>query len=118
MSIYQEIILDHYRSPRNVGNIPNSTNSSVVFNPLCGDKIQLNILIKNDKIIEIKFKGEGCAISQAGASLLTEHSKGRKTSDLINMDKDSMIELVGIAPGPTRLKCLLLSLEALHKALK
>lgn len=118
MSIYQEVILDHYRTPRNVGSIINPTNSVVVFNPLCGDKIQLDILIKNNKIVEIKFKGEGCAISQAAASLLTEHAKGKKTSDLINLDKKFMMSLVGIEPGPTRLKCLLLSLESLHKALK
>lgn len=117
MSIYQEVILDHYRRPRNSGTIKNPTKSALVFNPLCGDRIKIDISIKNDRVSEIKFSGEGCAISQASASLLTEHSKSKKASDLINLNKEFMIKLVGIEPGPTRLKCLLLSLEALHKVL-
>lgn len=117
MSIYADIILDHYRNPKNRGKIGKPTASVSAFNPLCGDKIQLDILVKNGKIAEIKFTGQGCAISQASASMLTNYVVGKDKKNLRNLDKEFMIDLVGIELGPTRLKCLLLSLEALHKAL-
>lgn len=116
-SLYQQIILEHYRNPHNQGEIKNPANKSSVFNPLCGDKIELTIDTKNKKVKDIKFRGEGCVISQASASLLTDFSKGKEIRNLIKLDRQFMMELVGITPGPTRLKCLLLPLEALHKAL-
>lgn len=118
MSIYGDIILEHYRNPRNRGKLERSTNTANAFNPLCGDRIELDLLIKDGKITEVLFRGQGCAISQASASMLTEYVKAKRLKDLINLDKNFMISLVGIELGPTRLKCLLLSLEALHKALK
>jgi nitrogen fixation NifU-like protein len=117
MSIYQEIILDHYRNPKNFGKIKNPTKSSSVYNPLCGDLINMDIVIKDGKVNEVKFHGQGCAISTAAASILTEYIKGKKGADLLKIDKNSMIKLVGIEVGPTRMKCLLLPLEALHKSL-
>src|SRR3989344_4106812 len=96
MNIYSEVILDHYRYPRNFGSIKAPSKRSVLFNPSCGDKIELDVIFKKDKVEEIKFRGQGCAISQASASILTDH-------------------VLGIELGPNRIKCALLPLEALHK---
>lgn len=117
MSIYQAIILDHFKNPRNWGTLPHPTTSVTVDNPLCGDKIRMDIELKNDKVSSIKFSGDGCAISKASASLLSEYMKGKERKSLINLDKEFMIKLIGIEVGVNRLKCLLLPLEALHKAL-
>jgi len=117
MSIYQAIILDHYNNPRNWGVLKNPSKSVTVDNPLCGDRIRLDIDLKNDIVHDVKFSGEGCAISKAAASLLSEYMKKKDTKLLINLDKAFMIKLIGIEVGVNRLKCLLLPLEALHQAL-
>ncbi|MEP7162442.1 MAG: Fe-S cluster assembly sulfur transfer protein SufU, partial [Candidatus Moraniibacteriota bacterium] len=77
MSIYQDVLLDHYRNPRNNGRLPHPTHQSEESNPACGDVLQMDIEVKNDKIKDVKFMGSGCAISQASASLLTEAIKGK-----------------------------------------
>lgn len=115
---YKEIILDHYKNPRNRGRISTSTNSAVVYNPLCGDKITLDLVIKGGKVTQVKFVNEGCAISTAAASLLTEYIFNKELKDLIKLDRSFMIKLTGVEVGATRMKCLLLPLEALFKAVK
>ena len=117
MSIYQEIILDHYKNPRNFGNIRNPSKKTNVSNPLCGDKIEMDVLYKDKKVGEIMFSGQGCAISQASASLITEYVKGKTKEELKKLDKDFMIKMLGVELGVNRIKCALLSLEALHKLL-
>ena len=117
MNIYSEVILDHYRYPRNFGSIKYATKKSLVFNPLCGDKIEMDIVFEKDKVGEIKFRGQGCAISQASASILTDHVLGKAKDELKKIDKDFMIKLLSIDLGPNRIKCALLPLEALHKLL-
>lgn len=117
MTIYQEVILDHAENPRNTGNIQNPTNSVIVYNPLCGDKIKMDILIKKDKIVDIRFQGQGCAISKAASSMLTEWTKGKTKEVLKNMTKKDMMKLLKIELGPNRIKCALLPLEALQKLL-
>lgn len=117
MSIYQEIILEHYRNPRNWGRIKGATATVTANNPLCGDVITLDVVIKNKSIQEVKFSGVGCAISKASASLLSEYIKNKNTESLIKLDKEFMIKLIGIEVGINRLKCLLLPLEALHTLL-
>lgn len=117
MSIYQEIILEHYRHPRNFGTIPHHTATVNVINAVCGDKMRLDIIMKDEKIDDIKFSGEGCAIFLASASLLTENSKGKNKKDLIDLTKEDVIQLLGIPLSPNRLKCALLPLEALQKIL-
>jgi len=118
MSFYQELILDHYKYPRNKGKLKNPTNSVVVHNPLCGDKIEMGIKIAGNKVIDVKFEGDGCAISQASASILTEYIKGKNKKELIKLDKNFIIKLLGVEVGPNRLKCALLALEAVKKCLK
>lgn len=117
MSIYQEIILEHATHPRNVGSIPNPTKTVMVHNPLCGDKIEMDIILDKNKVADVRFNGKGCAISKASASLLTEYAKGKTKQELNKMAKIDMIKLLGIDFGPNRLKCALLSLEALKKLL-
>lgn len=115
MTIYSEIILDHYENPRNRGTLSHTTGSCNVSNPLCGDKIEMAISVDKGKVSKIKFEGVGCAISTAAASMLTEYAKGRKVADLKKLDQKFMIKLLGIELGVNRIKCVLLPLEALHK---
>lgn len=117
MSIYQEIILDHSRNPRNYGEIKNPTKTYSLNNSICGDKITIDVEIKNDKIKKIAFSGQGCVISKASASLLTEYAKGKKISRLIKLDKSTILDMLGIELSPLRLKCALLPLEVLRKVI-
>ncbi len=115
MSIYQDIILDHYRSPRNFGKLPSPTNSVDVYNSLCGDKLHFEIREQGGVVSEIGFSGEGCAISQATASLLSEYAKGKNSNTLRSLDKQFILEMIGVPLSPNRIKCALLSWEALIK---
>src|SRR3989339_618741 len=115
MSIYSELILDHYQNPRNYGKISNPTNTVEVVNPLCGDKIKMGLVMKDNKIIDIKFEGIGCAISKAASSMLTEYAKDKTKDELQKLDKNFMIKLLGIELGVNRVKCGMLPSEALKK---
>lgn len=115
--LYQQELLDHYRHPRNRGVLPHAQVTTQTFNPSCGDKIAMQLSIQDGHLIEIRFQGEGCVISQAAASLLTEQTVQKPLSLLETLNKDFMLTLVGIPLGPTRLRCALLSLEALHEGL-
>lgn len=115
MSIYQDLILDHYRTPRNHGELKNPTGTVKLFNPLCGDKIQMDVVASNGTITDIAFSGSGCAISQASASMLTEYAKNKSVEELKNIDKTFIIDMIGVTLSPNRLKCALLSWEALIK---
>ena len=121
-NLYRDHILDHYRNPRNFGQIPNPDSSSSEGNPLCGDKSGEDLKSKttgNKKIIkEMKFHGEGCAISIASASLLSENIKGKTVKEALRLDKDFVLGLLGIDLSPTRLKCALLALETTHQAIR
>ena len=79
-SVYQEQILDHFHNPRNSGTLKSATHTADAKNPACGDKLHMELFVKNDTIEDIMFSGEGCAISQAAASLLTEQIKKQKVS--------------------------------------
>lgn len=116
-SIYQELILDHYKHPRNWGVIQGSKNTFSVSNPSCGDKLSLYVTIQGKRVEKIQFTAEGCALSMASASVLTEFAKKKSVDELRKLDKDGMIKLLGIEVGPNRLKCVLLSWEALIKIL-
>lgn len=111
---YKENILDHYRYPRNAGTLDNPTHSHEEHNPLCGDVIRIDLRVNEDNIIEqVAFKGRGCAISQASASMLTEMIEGKSLEEAKQIGKEEILEALGIPIGPTRLKCALLSLKAL-----
>ncbi|MCB0165079.1 MAG: SUF system NifU family Fe-S cluster assembly protein [Anaerolineae bacterium] len=111
---YRENILDHYRNPRNAGTLDDATHSHQENNPLCGDVIQIDLHVNENNVIdEIAFKGRGCAISQASASMLTEMIKGKTVDEAKAVGKEQILEALGIQIGPTRLKCALLSLKVL-----
>ena len=116
--IYQENILDHYKSPRNFGKIENPSVHHYEYNPLCGDEIEIFLIIdKNKKIADVKFQGHGCAISQASASMLTGHVKGKGIEELKNLTKENILNMLGIPISPVRLKCALLSLDTLKNGI-
>jgi nitrogen fixation NifU-like protein len=114
--IYKDIILDYYRNPRNFGDLPDPDVRAKDSNPLCGDIIEMQLRIKDGRINDIRFKGKGCAISQASASMLTEVVKGKTLDEVKTMGKPQVLELLGIDPGPTRIKCALLGLKVLKLA--
>jgi nitrogen fixation NifU-like protein len=117
MTIYREIILEHYQHPHNYGRLIKPTVVIEAVNPLCGDKIILGAIFQGDKIKKIKFTGQGCAISKASASMLTDYAKGKTNDALRKLDSTFMIKMLGVELGPNRLKCALLPLEALKKLL-
>ena len=114
-SIYQEMILDHYQNSRNSHLLENATESIKVNNPLCGDEITMQIKEEKGVISEIGYKAHGCAISVASTSMLSEYVKGKSKDELKKLDKNFIIKLIGIELSPNRIKCALLSLEALTK---
>ncbi|MFH1247054.1 MAG: SUF system NifU family Fe-S cluster assembly protein [Candidatus Micrarchaeota archaeon] len=109
--MYSEIILDYYRKPRNFGTVAKPDAEAHDVNPLCGDDVAVQLKVKNNKIEEIKFNGEGCAISQASTSMLCEYIEGKKVEDIIKMSKEDALELLGIKLSPARLNCALLGLK-------
>lgn len=117
MTLYQETILDHYRNPRNYGTLPRATHHGTANNPMCGDKLQMDIIVKDGMIEDVRFSGAGCAISQAAASLLTEHVKHNPVSEALVLEPSKILELLGVTLSPVRMKCGLLSWETLKKTL-
>lgn len=117
MNIYQDIILDHYHHPHNQGKLKKSDKSVQVNNPLCGDRIEMSINFEKNKIKEIKFNGEGCVISTASSSMLTDFAKNKTKEELKKLDSKFIIKLLGIDLGMNRIKCAVLPLEALQKLL-
>jgi nitrogen fixation NifU-like protein len=111
--IYKDIILDYYRHPRNFGDLEQPDVRAKDSNPLCGDIIEMQLKIKDGEIEDVRFKGKGCAISQASASMLTEVVKGKTLDEVKALGKPDVLEMLGIDPGPTRIKCALLGLKVL-----
>lgn len=111
--IYKDIILDYYRHPRNFGDLPEPDVRSKDSNPLCGDVIEMQIRVRDGKIDDLRFKGRGCAISQASASMLTELAKGKTLDEIKALGKEDVLSMLGIDPGPTRIKCALLGLKVI-----
>ncbi|MSQ35826.1 MAG: SUF system NifU family Fe-S cluster assembly protein [Dehalococcoidia bacterium] len=133
--LYREILLEHYRSPRNAGHVPGATHSADGANPLCGDEVHLELTLDGDgRVADIAFSGHGCSISQASSSLMTEYVKGRAAEAALAAVGDfqrMMIEgdpppaadfgdleaLAGVAKFPVRVKCASLGWKTLEQAL-
>ena len=115
--IYKENIIDHYKHPHNKHKLENPTHTKKGINPLCGDHVVIYLLVANEKIIDVSFGGDGCAISQASVSLLTDFVKGKPTSEILKMSESEIYELLGIPISHTRRKCAILSLSTLQKAI-
>jgi nitrogen fixation NifU-like protein len=134
--LYQEVILDHNRKPRNFRKMENASNEVEGFNPLCGDHITVYVRLDGDRIDDISFEGAGCAISKASASMMTSSLKGKTTteaeavfgrvhemltSDSPTVDESemgSLVVLAGVREFPTRVKCATLSWHAMRSALR
>ncbi|MGI0100727.1 MAG: Fe-S cluster assembly sulfur transfer protein SufU [Candidatus Micrarchaeaceae archaeon] len=114
--MYAEEIIAHYERPHNKGTMKDPSISFHENNPLCGDDITMYLKISNDRIDDVKFSGSGCAISTASASMLTDFIKGKSLADIDKMGLPTIIELLGIDPGPARLKCATLSLRTVKEA--
>jgi nitrogen fixation NifU-like protein len=110
---YRQNILDHYQNPRNFGTLEKPDISAEDSNPLCGDKIRIDLRVKNGQIEDVRFSGIGCSISRAAASMLTEEVKGKTLEEVKAIGRDEVLEMLGIELGPVRLKCALLALKTL-----
>ena len=135
-ALYQEMILDHYRRPRNKGEIDNPDETIVMKNPLCGDEITVQLRYEGDKVEDVGFVGRGCSISQASASMMTQLVKGKTSEEIESLrsrfrdmvmgnedtsdDKSlgSLRALGGVARFPARVKCALLAWNALEEGMK
>ena len=135
-ALYQEMILDHYRRPRNKGEIENPDETIVMKNPLCGDEITIQLRYDGDKIEDVGFVGRGCSISQASASMMTQLVKGKSASEIEDLGSrfrgmvmgddagasdaslGSLRALSGVAKFPARVRCALLAWNALEEAQK
>ena len=116
--LYREIILDHYKNPRNAGRLKDATHAHRELNPSCGDAIDMTLKVdESGCITDVKFEGHGCAISQAAASILTDTVKGKTVEEVLKMDQAEMFRLLGVPVHGSRLKCALLALKTTHQAL-
>jgi len=117
-SFYKKILIDHYKNPRNKKVIADANFSSEKDNPSCGDVILISGIIEDERVRDVGFQGSGCVISLATASMLTEFCVGKTVEEVLSITKMAIIEMVGINLGPNRLKCALLPLEVIQKAIK
>lgn len=115
--LYRDEILEHYRRPHNFGVLESPTISHEGSNPLCGDRITMQVGIRDGRVAELAFTGRGCAISQASASLLTDEIKGMTVEAAAAYRADELLDMLGIEISPARLKCAMLSLQTLDAAL-
>ena len=117
--IYKENILDHYKNPRNFGELEKAEIKESELNPVCGDMIKLFVkLDERKKVKDVKFKGNGCAISVAATSMLTEELKGKSLEEVKKISKEDIFNMLGIKLGVVRMKCGLLCLNTLNKGIK
>jgi nitrogen fixation NifU-like protein len=133
--LYRDVILDHNRSPRNFGRLDPADAQAAGHNPLCGDKLNLTLRLQGDRVVDLRFDGQGCAISTASASLMTEAVKGRSRDEIARLFEQvhtlltaptgepavqlgKLMALAGVAEFPARVKCASLCWHTLNAALE
>jgi nitrogen fixation NifU-like protein len=116
-ALYREYILDHYKNPRNFGELEPRDAEFFDRNPLCGDELGVHIRLAGDRVSELRFHGQGCAISQATASIISDELKGKTVAEIAALDRHFVVDEIGIELSPTRLKCGLLGLKVAQGAL-
>lgn len=116
-AMYREQILDHYKHPHNKGRLPDADTTVKDSNPLCADEIEIFLKITDGKIADIKFDGQGCAISTAAASLLTDHVKGMTLDQVKTLTREDVFKLLGVPISAARTKCALLALKTIKSAI-
>jgi nitrogen fixation protein NifU and related proteins len=115
--LYREYILEHYKHPHNHGSLAQADMEAHDLNPLCGDELTFQISLGDDgKVDAVAFDGHGCAISQASASMLSDELKGLSTEQLLKLDRQTVLDLLGIDISATRMKCAMLSLKVVKAA--
>lgn len=114
--LYAQEIISHYEFPHNKGTMKDASASFHDFNPVCGDDLTMYLKIVKNKVEDVKFNGTGCAISMASASMLTDFIKGKSIAEVERTGLKDLLDLLGIDPGPARLKCATLSLRTLKEA--
>ncbi|MFA9416033.1 Fe-S cluster assembly sulfur transfer protein SufU [Natrinema sp. HArc-T2] len=108
--MYRQQILDHYKNPRNYGKLEDPTFTHIGENPMCGDEIRMDVKLDDEETIEqVAFSGDGCAISQASASMLSGELRGKSVDELLEMDRDDVIDMLGVDISPMRVKCAVLA---------
>ena len=108
--MYRQQILDHYKNPRNYGELEDATFTHVGENPMCGDTIEMDVVLDEDEdtIEAVAFRGDGCAISQASASMFSEQLQGMSLEELREQDRDDIVDMLGVDISPMRIKCAVL----------
>jgi nitrogen fixation NifU-like protein len=115
--LYREYILEHYKHPHNHGSLEQSDMEAHDLNPLCGDELTFQLSLDPDgKVDAVAFDGHGCAISQASASMLSDELKGLTTEELLKLDRQTVLDLLGIDISATRMKCAMLSIKVVKAA--
>ena len=114
--LYRDYILDHYKNPKNFGELADADLEFRDRNPLCGDELKVQLVVEDGKIADLKWHGQGCAISQAAASIASEELIGMPVDEAAQLDADWMLEHMGIQISATRRKCALLNLKVLRGA--
>lgn len=135
-TLYRQVIMDHYKNPRNRGRLEDGTITAEMNNPACGDQITLQLKIEDDVVTDVKFEGEGCSISMASASMMTQAIKGKKIEEALYMSEkfsemmlgekidpeelalDDIIALEGVSQFPARIDCATLAWKAMEKGVK
>ena len=118
MSMYErENIMDHSRFPRYYGTLEKPDVHAEDSNPLCGDKLRMDLQVEENRVTEVRFMGKGCAISQSAASMLSEMIEGKTVAEVRALGKEDVLDALGVPISPARTKCAFLSLRVLHRGL-
>jgi nitrogen fixation NifU-like protein len=131
-TLYRQVIMDHYKNPKNKGTLEGDALTIDMNNPTCGDRIQLQLQVEDGIVKDAKFNGEGCSISMSSASMMTQAIKGKKVADAMQMSQDfsnmmlgedeefedDIQALQGVSKFPARIKCATLAWKAMEKAVK